>query len=210
MSPEPHVRTAPPGTQSWWREWRWLSLGLAGLAAFFSWGHWTWRLDQTIGDAAQSTWTRPAPPGVVIVAIDDASLAAIGRWPWRRAIHAQALARINQAQPRAVLINLLMTEPDRDPVQDQLLADAIAANGKVVLPVGHTLDALGRGRELPPIEPLRRVAHLAHADVTLDVDGVLIANTGIASRENRFISLSADSISSVSGIQKLEQALQRL
>lgn len=44
----------------------------------------------------------------------------------------------------------------------------------------------------------------------LDVDGVLIGNTGIASRENRFISLSADSISSVSGIQKLEQALQRL
>ena len=44
----------------------------------------------------------------------------------------------------------------------------------------------------------------------LDVDGVLIGNTGIASRENRFITLSADSISSVSGIQKLEQALQRL
>lgn len=173
MSPESPVRTAAPAAQSWLREWRWLSLGLAGLAAFFSWGHWTWRLDQTIADAAQSTWTRPAPPGIVIVAIDDASLAAIGRWPWRRAIHAQALARINQAQPRAVLINLLMTEPDRDPLQDQLLADAIAASGKVVLPVGHALDALGRGRELPPIEPLRRVAHLAHADVTLDVDGVL-------------------------------------
>ncbi|KQN53412.1 MULTISPECIES: GTP-binding protein [unclassified Erwinia] len=44
----------------------------------------------------------------------------------------------------------------------------------------------------------------------LDVDGVLIASTGIAGHENRFITLSADSISSVTGVQKLELALQRL
>lgn len=138
-----------------------------------SWGHWAWRLDQTIYDAAQSTWTRPSPSDTVIVAIDDASLQAIGRWPWRRAIHAQALQRINQAQPRAVLFNLLMTEPDRDPLQDRLLADAIAQSGRVVLPVGHSLDSLEQGHELLPIAPLRAHAHLAHADVTLDVDGVL-------------------------------------
>jgi PAS domain S-box-containing protein len=163
------VRASP----AWQREWRWVSLALAALAALSSWGHWTWRLDQTIYDAAQSTWTRPAPDDIVIVAIDDASLAAIGRWPWKRAIHAQALDRINQAQPRSVLINLLMTEPDRDPLQDRLLADALARSGRVVLPVGHALDSLGQGHELLPIEPLRAQAHLAHADVTLDVDGVL-------------------------------------
>jgi CHASE2 domain-containing sensor protein/signal transduction histidine kinase len=159
--------------RSWQSEWRWLSLALAGLAALASWGHWTWHLDQAVYDAALSTWTRPAPADIVIVAIDDASLAAIGRWPWRRAIHAQALSRINQAHPRSVLINLLMTEPDLDPEQDRLLAKAMAQSGRVVLPVGHALDGLGQGHALLPIAPLRAHAHLAHADVSLDVDGVL-------------------------------------
>ena len=45
----------------------------------------------------------------------------------------------------------------------------------------------------------------------LDVDGVLIANTEIVSSEdNNFVSISADSISSESGIKKLDHALQHL
>ena len=163
-------RAAPP---SWQREWRWLSVVLALLAAWASWGHWTWRLDQTVHDAAQATWTRNAPDDIVIVAIDDASLEAIGRWPWRRAIHAEALNRITAGQPRSVLYNLLMTEPDADPAQDRLMAEALARSGRVVLPVGHAVDSLGHGHELLPLPAFRTHALLAHADVTLDVDGVL-------------------------------------
>nr|WP_286497428.1 GTP-binding protein [Klebsiella pneumoniae] len=43
----------------------------------------------------------------------------------------------------------------------------------------------------------------------LDVDGVLIANTEIVdAASNNFVSISADSISSRSGIQKLDSALK--
>lgn len=164
------ARTADP---TWQREWRWLSLVLAVLAGWASWGHWTWRLDQTVHDAAQLTWTRSAPDDIVIVAIDDASLEAIGRWPWRRAIHAQALTLITEARPRSVLYNLLMTEPDSDPAQDQLMSEALARSARVVLPVGHAVNSLGQGHELLPLPAFRAHALLAHADVTLDVDGVL-------------------------------------
>ncbi|HHV4980365.1 GTP-binding protein [Klebsiella pneumoniae] len=45
----------------------------------------------------------------------------------------------------------------------------------------------------------------------LDVDGVLIANTEIVdAASNNFVSISADSISSRSGIQKLDSALKNL
>lgn len=166
-------RTSLATRPSWQREWRWLSLALALLAAWSSWGHWTWRLDQTVHDAAQMTWTHPAPQDIVIVAIDDASLEAIGRWPWRRAIHAQVITLLTEAHPRSVLYNLLMTEPDTDPLQDGLMADALRRNGRVVLPVGHAVDTLGQGHELLPLPAFRSATTLAHADVTLDVDGVL-------------------------------------
>lgn len=44
----------------------------------------------------QALKARPITPGgdVVIVAIDDASLATLGRWPWSRAVHASFLEKI--------------------------------------------------------------------------------------------------------------------
>lgn len=155
------------------REWRLVCLAMMALTALACWGRWTWHLDQAVYDAAQSTWTRPAPRDVVIIAIDDASLQAIGRWPWKRAIHAQVLNQIQQAKPKAVLLDLLMSEPDADASQDQLLAEALRASSPVILPVSHALDGIGQGHELPPVPVLRQAAQLAHADVTLDVDGTM-------------------------------------
>jgi CHASE2 domain-containing sensor protein len=48
---------------------------------------WLWRIDQTLYDGVLSAWTQPASDDVVIVSIDDASLASIGRWPWSRRVH---------------------------------------------------------------------------------------------------------------------------
>jgi len=155
------------------REWWIVSLGVMLMTALACWGKWTWHLDHAVYDAAQSTWTRPAPDDIVIVAIDDASLQAIGRWPWKRAVHAQVLTQIQQAGPKSILLDLLLSEPDADPRQDEVLAAALRRTGKVVLPVSHALDGLGMGQELPPVPVLRQAAVLAHADVALDVDGAL-------------------------------------
>lgn len=153
------------------REWWWVCLSLMLLTAAACWWRWTWHLDHAVYDAAQSTWQRAPSPDIVIVAVDDASLQAVGRWPWKRSIHAQALEQIRRAGPKSVLLNLLLSEPDTDPQQDILLAQALRDLDKVVLPVSHALDGVGMGHELRPVPPLQQAATLAHADAAIDVDG---------------------------------------
>src|SRR5579863_5771498 len=49
---------------------------------------------------------------VVIVAIDDASLATIGQWPWPRQLQAKLVSAITTAHPAALGVDLLWLEPD--------------------------------------------------------------------------------------------------
>jgi len=51
---------------------------------------------------------------VVIVAIDDASLARIGQWPWPRQLQAKLVSAITAAHPAALGVDLLWPEPDRE------------------------------------------------------------------------------------------------
>jgi CHASE2 domain-containing sensor protein/signal transduction histidine kinase len=162
MTPQPVRRT-------WWL----LCLVTMTLTAAACAWRWTWLLDQAVYDAAQRSWGRPAPSDVVIVAIDDASLKAMGRWPWKRAIHAEAIRRIDRAGAKAILLNLLLSEPEADARQDEVLAEAIRGAGKVVLLVGHVPDGPGMARLLRPLAPFARSAHLAHADAMPDPDGTL-------------------------------------
>lgn len=169
------------------REWWLVSISLMALTAAACWWHWTWHLDQAVYDAAQSTWLRTPAQDIVIVAIDDASLQAVGRWPWKRAVHAQALKQIQQAGPKSVMLDLLLSEADPDPQQDMVLAQAMRESGKVVLPVSHALDGVGQGHELRPLPILQDSAALAHADAAMDVDGtVRWAYLWAGSQANRY------------------------
>jgi len=51
--------------------------------------------------------------GVAIVAIDDASLARIGQWPWPHQIMARLVSTILKGHPLALGIDMLWPEPDR-------------------------------------------------------------------------------------------------
>jgi adenylate cyclase len=55
-----------------------------------------------------------APPSdeIVLVLIDDQSIREIGRWPWSRAVIADALARLAAAGARTIGIDLLFAEPE--------------------------------------------------------------------------------------------------
>jgi adenylate cyclase len=52
------------------------------------------------------------PPGgqVAIVAIDDNSLKAVGRWPWSREDMARLLTRLKQAGPRVIALDIIFAE----------------------------------------------------------------------------------------------------
>lgn len=86
------------------------------------------------------------------------------------------------------------------------------------IPVTIVNGFLGAGKTTL-LKSLLAQAHKKHLSVCvivndmseLDVDGVLIANTEMVSAEqNNFVTLSADSISSTTGIQKLDAALTTL
>jgi adenylate cyclase len=49
----------------------------------------------------------------VIVAIDDASLARHGQWPWPRSVIARLITRIAEADPAVIGLDIVMSEPDR-------------------------------------------------------------------------------------------------
>src|SRR5207237_7741723 len=51
----------------------------------------------------------------VIVATDEASLAAVGRWPWSRTTQAELVRRLDAAGAAAIAFDVLMIEPERSP-----------------------------------------------------------------------------------------------
>ena len=109
--------------------------------------HVTGRLPEVLGEIEGKTldWRfrlrgpLPAPPEVAIIAIDDESLAELGRWPLPRATLAEALDRLTDAGVRTVALDLLLLE--REPPSDgntlspgdQALRAALERHGNAVL-----------------------------------------------------------------------------
>ena len=155
---------------------RWLGLlaALAIVAAVASLAGLLWRADLAIYDAALPS--QPAPDDVVIVAIDDASLAELGPWPWRRAVHAALLDRLRGYGVRAVALNIMFA--NRDPVApagDVALADAMRRGPPTVLPMIAEASPRPRAaRDLEPVDPLTgAAAGVGHAHVEIDPDGIV-------------------------------------
>ena len=174
-----HAPTAADRLRPRWRAVRtqWLlllALLLAALAALQA-SDAPWRIDHAIYDAAMRG--RPAPDDVVIVAIDDASITALGRWPWRRAVHAGLLQRLRVAGARGVALDVIFTEPELPASGgDEALAAAMAAGPPTVLPLLADAGLArhpGGLRERLPIAPLAgAAAALGHAHVEIDRDGI--------------------------------------
>jgi CHASE2 domain-containing sensor protein/signal transduction histidine kinase len=162
-----------PAPAAWRRDDAMVALVLALLAGALAAGEWLWRADRLVYDAGLAMWTQPAPPDIVIVAIDDASIESIGRWPWKRSVHATLLDRIAAAHPRAVVLDLVLSEADPDPRQDAVLAEALKRAAPVVMPVGWQALPGEPLRALEPVAPLRAQVQLGASESVVDLDGVL-------------------------------------
>jgi CHASE2 domain-containing sensor protein len=68
------------------------------------------RLDNAVYDRLLQLGAASPGQSVLLVEIDDESIARIGRWPWNRAIHAALIDRIKAGQPRAIAYDVLFTE----------------------------------------------------------------------------------------------------
>jgi serine phosphatase RsbU (regulator of sigma subunit)/CHASE2 domain-containing sensor protein len=128
--------------------------------------------------AGFDAWQALMPRAVVsmpatVVAIDEKSVAALGRWPWPRTRLAALVESIGRQRPAALGLDLYMPEPDRlspdrvlaelgevpaaaasaiaaMPTNDAVLARALAGTPSV-LAVAGTVSATGRALRVAPI-----------------------------------------------------------
>jgi adenylate cyclase len=129
-------------------------LSLAALS-----GGWLQALDGRLGDLLlrQHAAGRPVPDDIVIIEIDQKSLddprmlEAAGNWPWPRAIHGELLAALAAAQPKAVVFDLIFSEPDVFRPESDAYFSEVLRQHPAWLPLVIAADGVGsRLADLPP------------------------------------------------------------
>ena len=132
-------------------------------------------------------WLAPGQPGrsdLVLVVIDEASIAQLGQWPWPRRLHARMIDRLHDAGAIGAGYAVLFSEPQTGPesvarASDRALADALLRfDGRTVLPVApassnEAHDGMGVVTELAPLAAFAAAAQLGHVDLEVDADGVV-------------------------------------
>jgi adenylate cyclase len=105
----------------------------------------------------------PAPE-IVILDIDERSLAALapefGRWPWPRQVLAELVEKLNRQQPRAIVFDILFSDPDLfNADSDSYFNEVIAASPNTWFPMVRldpTADAASQLKvaQLPGARPV--------------------------------------------------------
>lgn len=140
-------------------EWCTIALLVLALTAGITWSRATARIDDAIYDLVVGLRAAPPSDRILLVAIDDPSLAAIGQWPWRRGLHGEAIRKLAAAKPAAIAYDVLFTEPGQAAGEDAELGEALR-QARVVLPV--LFDAPGaNGRLFDTVLPVRPLATAA-------------------------------------------------
>ena len=71
----------------------------------------SWRADTALYDLLVKRGAQTADERILVVAIDEKSLAELGRWPWSRRIHAQLVDALAAAGAEVVALDILLSEP---------------------------------------------------------------------------------------------------
>ena len=146
------------------------------VAVFSVQRQWTRALDLLVYDHHVRSSAQAPAKDVVMVAIDDASLQAIGEWPWSRAFHAEAIDLLYDAGAKAVAYNLVFTHAREEDVAGDLALKDTLYRHPVVLPV-YMEEAEVSGQdashsEVFPHPMFAASALLGHVNMSLDSDGV--------------------------------------
>jgi PAS domain S-box-containing protein len=155
----------------------WALIALIGTAAVILALQWrgTASFDHLIYDRL-SALSRPVPDDrILLVNIDEASLAQIGRWPWARARHSELIEKLALQQPRTILLDVLLSEQG-EVEEDIALAKAIGSAGNVYLPVNFPTpgpDGQAYDTEMPIPMLAASAKGMGHVNVNFDDDGIV-------------------------------------
>ena len=122
-------------------------------------------LERRFYDVASTSTSRQPSERIAVIAIDEQSIANIGRWPWPRDVHAQLIDQLAAAKAKTIVHTAFFFEPqtDRGLVFIRKMKEAL---GPAVDPAA----APGGGIN----EQLAKV--IAEAEVALDTDAKLAAS----------------------------------
>jgi adenylate cyclase len=135
---------------------------------------------------------RPAPEDIVIVAIDDRTIDAIGPYPLPRDKLAELIARIGAAGARALAIDILLFGSS-DASKDKSLAEALGALPTVIAGAGQINEEATAQSAVPlvrtllsPTPQIAEVSSVGLANIATDVGGtprhvpmLFLAETGL-------------------------------
>lgn len=135
------------------------------------------RINHIVFDLGQQWGAKSKPvDDIVIVSIDQQSLATLGNRTWPRNIHAALIERLSEAQAKVIGYDFIFAEPDLQmPHNDVLLTRAVQKAGNVVFPVLFEQTYVnGPVRETMPIPSLAKVAAgLGSVHAVLDEDSIV-------------------------------------
>ncbi len=117
----------------------------------------------------------PVPDDIALVAIDEASMARFGRFPWSRQVVARSIDALAAAHPKVVALDVLFTDATTQEDDDNL-ARSIGRAGNVVVAAQLTDSPVhgGPSRWLLPLPALERAAAgVGHVNAQTELDGIV-------------------------------------
>jgi CHASE2 domain-containing sensor protein/predicted Ser/Thr protein kinase len=132
-------------------------------------------LERRFYDWGSTASGRQPSDRVAVIAIDDQSIANLGRWPWPRDIHAEMIDRLAAAKAKVIVQTSFFFEPQADrgliyirKIKEMLGFAAPAA------PAGAPADPAAQVPAAAPQDPVAKL--IAEAEVSLDTDTKLAAS----------------------------------
>ncbi len=124
-------------------------------------------LERRYYDFASTSTSRQPSDRIAIIAIDDQSIANIGRWPWPRDVHAQLIDQLAAAKAKTIAHTAFFFEPqtDRGLVFIRKMKEAL---GPVGSPADPAIPQDGLNEQLGKV--------IAEAEIALDTDAKLAAS----------------------------------
>jgi len=122
-------------------------------------------LERRFYDFASTSTSRQPSDRIAVIAIDDQSIANLGRWPWPRDIHAKLIDQLAAAKAKTLVHTAFFFEPQVDP--------GLVYIRKMKTALGASPDATAANEQL--------VQLISEAEAALDTDAVLatsIKNAG--------------------------------